>query len=166
MMKTVHFRKTREYLEQVKDAARKVEMLKKRIALYEKAGMDVGTLPDELEEAMRNMTLKKVGLSDMIARIPRVEYQWLLTKRYVDLLSWDDIACENNSGYRKVVSTHGFALPEMQDVLVEAGVVAPEEADDISLLLPEEGTLDTGTMEDYLKYREEKKTESGNQMCM
>ena len=58
MMKIVHFRKTREYLEQVKDAARKVEMLKKRISLYEKAGMDVGTLPDELEEAMRDMTLK------------------------------------------------------------------------------------------------------------
>ena len=30
MMKTVHFRKTREYLEQVKDATQKVEMLKKQ----------------------------------------------------------------------------------------------------------------------------------------
>lgn len=157
MMKTVHFRKTREYLEQVKDAAQKVEMLKKRIDLYEKAGMGVGTLPDELEGAKQDKTMKEVELSDMIARIPRVEYQWLLTKRYVDLLNWNDIACENNTGYRKVVSIHGLALPEMQDVLVEAGVIAPEEADDISVLLPEEGTLDIGTMEDYLKYREEKK---------
>lgn len=157
MMKTVHFIKTREYLDQVKDAAQKVEMLKKRIDLYEEAGMDIGTLPNELEKAMRDMSLKKVALSDMIARIPRVEYQWLLTKRYVDLLNWNDIACENNTGCRKVVSIHGLALPEMQDVLVEAGVIAPEEADDISVLLPEEGTLDIGTMEDYLKYREEKK---------
>ena len=56
-----------------------------------------------------------------------------------------------------MISDHGLALPEMQDVLVDAGIIAPEDAEDISALLPEEGTLDTGTMEGYLKYREEKK---------
>ena len=157
MMKTIHFIKTRNYLGQVKDAAQKVEMLEKRIALYEDIGMDAGELPSELESAMKDLAIRKVTVSDMIARIPRVEYQWLLTKRYVELLDWYEIARENNTSRRRVGSIHGLALPEMQDVLVDAGVIAPEDAEDISVLLPEEGDLDVGTMEDYLKYREEKK---------
>jgi hypothetical protein len=61
--------------------------------------------------------------------------------------------------YRQVVSDHGLALPEMQDVLVDAGIVAPEDAEDIRKLLDSEGSLDIGTMTDYLKYREEKNRE-------
>jgi len=157
MMKTVHFIKTREYLNQVKEAAQKVEMLKKRIEFHENAGNDLSTLPEELEAAMQDHKQKMASLADMIARVPKVKYQWILIKRYVELLDWDEIAYQGNMRYRKVVSAHGLALPEMQDVLVDAGIVAPEDAEDISVLLPEEGTLDTGTMEDYLKYREEKK---------
>lgn len=157
MMKTVHFIKTREYLNQVKEAAQKVEMLKKRIEFHENAGNDLSTLPEELETAMQDYKQKMASLADMIARVPKVKYQWILIKRYVELLDWDEIAYQGNMRYRKVVSAHGLALPEMQDVLVEAGIIAPEDTEDISALLPEEGTLDTGTMEDYLKYREEKK---------
>lgn len=157
MMKTVHFIKTREYLNQVKEAAQKVEMLKKRIEFHENAGNGLSTLPEELEVAMQDHRQKMASLADMIARVPKVKYQWILIKRYVELLDWDEIAYQGNMRYRKVVSAHGLALPEMQDVLVEAGIIAPEDTEDISALLPEEGTLDTGTMEDYLKYREEKK---------
>ena len=157
MMKTVHFIKTREYLNQVKEAAQKVEMLKKRIEFHENAGNGLSTLPEELEVAMQDHKQKMASLADMIAKVPKVKYQWILIKRYVELLDWDEIAYQGNMRYRKVVSAHGLALPEMQDVLVEAGIIAPEDTEDISALLPEEGTLDTGTMEDYLKYREEKK---------
>ena len=157
MLKTVHFRKTRDYLGQVKEASQKVEMLKSRITLYEESGMNPGALAAELETAMQTLLSKKVEISDMIARIPAVEYQWILIKRYVELMSWDDIAVDGNTNRRQVVSIHGLALPEMQDVLVDAGIVAPEDAEDITGLLPDEGTLDTGTMADYLKYREEKK---------
>lgn len=157
MMKTVHFRKTRDFLGQVKEASQKVEMLKSRVALYEASGMNPGTLTAELETAMQTLLSKKVEISDMIARIPVVEYQWVLIKRYVELMSWDDIVNDADTNRRRVVSTHGLALPEMQDVLVEAGIVAPEDAEDITVLLPDEGTLDKGTMADYLKYREEKK---------
>ena len=157
MMKTVHFIKTREYLNQVKEAAQKVEMLKKRIEFHENAGNGLSTLPEELEVAMQDHKQKMASLADMIAKVPKVKYQWILIKRYVELLDWDEIAYQGNMRYRKVVSVHGLALPEMQDVLVEAGIIAPEDTEDISALLPEEGTLDTGTMEDYLKYREEKK---------
>ena len=157
MMNTVHFIKTREYLNQVKEAAQKVEMLKKRIEFREDAGSDLATLPAELEAAMLDHKQKMVGLADMISRVSKVKYQWLLMKRYVELLDWGEIARQGNTNHRKVVSDHGLALPEMQDVLVDAGIVAPEDAEDIPVLLPEEGTLDTGTMEDYLKYREEKK---------
>lgn len=157
MMKTVHFIKTREYLNQVKEAAQKVEMLKKRIEFHENAGNGLSTLPEELEVAMQDHRQKMASLADMIAKVPKVRYQWILIKRYVELLNWDEIAYQGNMRYRRVVSAHGLALPEMQDVLVEAGIIAPEDTEDISALLPEEGTLDTGTMEDYLKYREEKK---------
>ena len=96
----------------------------------------------------------------MISRIPRVSYQWLLTKRYVELLGWDEIAEDGNISYRTVISDHGLALPEMQDVLVDAGIISSEDAEDIKALLEEEGTEDTGTIQDYLKYREEKKNAS------
>ena len=157
MMNTVHFIKTREYLNQVREAAQKVEMLKKRIEFREDAGMDVSDLPAELEIAMQDHKLKVADLADMISRVPKVKYQWILMKRYVELLDWDEIARQCNMSHKKAVSAHGLALPEMPDVLVDVGIVAPEDAEDISVLLPEEGTLDTGTMEDYLKYREEKR---------
>lgn len=156
MMNTKHYLKTREYLNLVKEAAQKVEMLKKRIEFREQAGMDISGLQAELDVAAQACSEKMVELSDMIARVPKVGYQWLLTKRYVDLLSWEEIAEEGNVSYRTVISDHGLALPEMQDVLVDAGIIAHEDAEDISALLSEEGTLDTGTMEEYLKYREEK----------
>ena len=164
MMNTKHFLKTREYLNQVKEAAQKVEMLKKRIEFREQAGIDISGLPEELKSATQAYSEKMVELSDMIARVPKVGYQWILIKRYVELLGWDEIAREGNISYRTVISDHGLALPEMQDVLVEAGIISSEDAEDIKTLLEEEGTLDTGTMEDYLNYREEKKTEQKSAM--
>ena len=159
MMKTVHFVKTRKYLGQVKEAAQKVEVLKKRIEYCENAGMDTGTLPADLEAAMQDFHRRQAEVSGMIARIPNVGYQWILTKRYVELLDWQEIVHESSTKYRQVVSDHGLALPEMQDVLVDAGIVAPEDAEDIRKLLDSEGSLDIGTMTDYLKYREEKNRE-------
>ena len=160
MMNTKHYIKTREYLNQVKETVQKVEMLKKRIEFREQAGMDIGGLAAELESAMQAHSEKTVELADMISRIPRVSYQWLLTKRYVELLGWDEIAEDGNISYRTVISDHGLALPEMQDVLVDAGIISSEDAEDIKALLEEEGTEDTGTIQDYLKYREEKKNAS------
>ncbi len=160
MMNTKHYLKTREYLNQVKETVQKVEMLKKRIEFREQAGMDIGGLAAELESAMQAHSEKTVELADMISRIPRVSYQWLLTKRYVELLGWDEIAEDGNISYRTVISDHGLALPEMQDVLVDAGIISSEDAEDIKALLEEEGTEDTGTIQDYLKYREEKKNAS------
>ena len=160
MMNTKHYSKTREYLNQVKETVQKVEMLKKRIEFREQAGMDIGGLAAELESAMQAHSEKTVELADMISRIPRVSYQWLLTKRYVELLGWDEIAEDGNISYRTVISDHGLALPEMQDVLVDAGIISSEDAEDIKALLEEEGTEDTGTIQDYLKYREEKKNAS------
>lgn len=159
MMNTKHFLKTREYLNQVKEAAQKVEMLKKRIEFREQAGLDAGSLAAELESAMQACSEKMVELSDMISRVPKIGYQWILIKRYVELLSWDEIAEEGNISYRTVISDHGLALPEMQDVLVDTGIISSEDAEDIKTLL-EEGAQDTGTMEDYLNYREEKKNAS------
>lgn len=160
MMNTKHYLKTREYLNQVKETVQKVEMLKKRIEFREQAGMDIGGLAAELESAMQAHSEKTVELADMISRIPRVSYQWLLTKRYVELLGWDEIAEDGNISYRTVISDHGLALPEMQDVLVDAGIISSEDAEDIKALLEDEGTEDTGTIQDYLKYREEKKNAS------
>ncbi len=157
MMKPMHFINTRKYLEQVKNASQKMELLKKRIEICEEAGMNTGALPEELEAAKKDFLRKQVEVMDMISRVTRVDFQWVLSKRYVELLDWYDIACEGNMCKRMAISKHGLALPKMQDVLVSAGVIAPEDADDIARLLPEEGTLDIGTMEDYLKYREEKK---------
>ena len=162
-MKTIHFRKTREYLGRVKEAARMMENVKDIYDLCEDAGMEVGELQSALELTTRHLALEKFFLANKISGISKAEYQWVLIRRYVDLLSWDDIAREGNTSRRYVLSIHGLALPEMQDVLVDAGVIAPEDADDIEFLLTKEGTLDIGTMEDYLKYREEKKQKKREQ---
>jgi len=157
MMNTKHFMKTREYLAQVKEAAQRVEMLKKRIEFREKAGTDNGGLPAELETAIQVYSEKVVELSDMIARVPKVSYQWVLIKRYVELLGWDEIAEKGNMSYRTVISDHGLALPEMQDVLVDAGIISQDDAEDIKALLEDDGSDEAGTLQDYLNYREEKK---------
>ncbi len=151
-----HFLKTRQYLEQVRDASQKVEMLKERIALCVEAGEDAAPLRLELDTAEQNYLRKKIEVSSMIERIPRTHLQWILNKYYVNLLTWYEIGRLNKTGMRRVTQDHGLALPEMQDVLVEAGIIAPEDAEDIGEILEKEGCLDVGTMQDYLKYREEK----------
>ncbi len=157
MMKPMHYINTRKYLEQVKTAAQKMELLKKRIEICDEADTGTGTLPKELEAAKKDFLRKRVEVMEMISRVPRVDFQWILSKRYIELLDWYEISFEGNMCKRMAISKHGFALPEMQDVLVRAGVIARDDADDIAGLLTEEETMDIGTMEDYLKYKEEKK---------
>ncbi len=157
MMKRVHFEKTRKYLEQVQYYAQKVELLEERIKIREGAGLDTVMLQKELEAVRKDFLRRQAEVSDMISRIPRIDLQWILSKRYVKLMDWHDIACEGNMKYRTMTNKHGFALPEMQDVLIDAGIISPEEADDITKILPREETPDSKAFQDYLKYREEKK---------
>lgn len=152
-----HFKLTRRYLAQVGDIKKKVEMVTARIALYEESGKDSSELHHELDKARQALWQKKLEVADMISCIPDHRFQWVLMKRYVDLLDWRHIAYLGRCSYQKAISDHGLALPEMQDVLVEAGIIAAEDAEDIQKILDEEDCNDIGTMEDYLKYREEKK---------
>lgn len=151
-----HFSQTREYLEQVKDAAKNVEMLMERIDAYEEAELDTTELINELHAAKQEHRQKVIEVSDMIARIPRSRYRWVLMKKYINLMNHREIADRNKTCVQIVSRDHGLALPEMQDVLVEAGIIAPEDAEDIRQILEEEGRLDNPTMQKYLKYREEK----------
>ena len=155
-MGSMHFMKTREFLNQVKEAGQTVEMLKKRIEVCESAGLEPGLLCNELEAANKGLSQKIVRTAEMIAKIPDVHHQWVLFKRYVELLDWMDIAFQENMTRRAVVNAHGYALPELQSVLVEEGVIAPEDADDASLPPDDDYGNNSGSMEDYRKYREEK----------
>lgn len=156
-MREVHFIRTRDYLGQVKEAVQRIEMIEKRIEVFKEADLDIENLLYELESAKQALKCKKVNVTNMISRVSRPKYQWILMKRYVELLGWKDIAIQAKRNCHTVAQLHGFALPEMQDVLVKAGIIAQEDADDIKELLDEKGLLDVGTLQDYLKYREEKK---------
>lgn len=156
-MFTKSFAETREFLLQVKEAARRVEMLESRLDFRRRAEMDTADLEAELEEAERDLTMKSIHVGDWIAKVSDVFLQWILTKRYVELLTWEEIAAEADMGVHNIHLYHGDALPAMQTVLAEGGEITLPDPSEDSFDGTEE---DTGTYEDYLRYREEKKADA------
>ena len=97
-----NFRETRQFLFQVKDAKRRFMLMRER---GERTADDA-----ELKTAIK-------ALQDAISQLPDVNQQFVLTRRYIDDMSWEQIAAEMNTHVRVVQKFHGKALPEMAKVL-------------------------------------------------
>ncbi len=137
------FQMVKEFLFQVKDAQRKVSLIKGRIEFREESmgargatyterlssGHDfsgsvventvaaLDELRRELAEAEQAYSDAKVAVSDLCAGLEDVNQQSVITRRYINGQSWEKIALDMDMSVRSVQKLHGRALPLLDELL-------------------------------------------------
>ncbi len=71
----------------------------------------------ELEKEINSMIESKNKISQKINSISNIKYKTILTLRYINFKSFEEIAVSMNYSYRQVTRLHGFALDNLKDVL-------------------------------------------------
>lgn len=117
MMYEDTYKEARDYLARVRDAQDTIDVLEKRIALRAEIRLDNDELEAELANARDVLKVRKADTAETISRLKGPRVQLVMMKRYVDLLSWDEIAQEMDLGVRAVQSTHGGGLVQLEELL-------------------------------------------------
>ena len=120
-----------DFLYQVRDGKRRIDLIEKRILLRQDAMETIGSdaldaeiadLQRQAEEASGAYDLSLISVSDMISRLDDVNQQMVLTFRYIDTISdWYVIAERMGMTKAAVQKLHGRALPRLQRILERAG---------------------------------------------
>lgn len=77
----------------------------------------------EIDRAVDAFVDKKREVQEHIDKLQNPDHVKLLYKRYVEYLSFEQIACDLNFSYRHTTRLHGRALQAIERVLVEKGVL-------------------------------------------
>lgn len=117
MMYEDTYKEARDYLTRVRDAQDTIDVLEKRIALRAEIGLDNDELEAELANARDTLKVRKADTAETISRLKGPRVQLVMMKRYVDLMSWEEIAQEMDLGVRAVQSTHGGGLVQLEELL-------------------------------------------------
>lgn len=140
------FKSVKDFLYRVRDAERRVNLIERRIeyredtigahgmtysehlpngsnysnSSVETAVMALDALDRDLRDAKNSCSDAKVSVSEFIATLPDINQQMVITKKYIDGQSWEDIALDMDMSVRTVQKHHGRALPLLQEVLEKA----------------------------------------------
>ena len=114
---------TRGYLQQVRDEKHRVDLIKNRIRYRKEAGLDTSEAEQELAAVRDKLKLVKAEVAEEISKLYNVNLEMVMVKRYIDTLSWDDIAKTLDLKMRTVLKFHGNALPRMRRILLADGLV-------------------------------------------
>ena len=114
---------TRVYLQQVRDEKHRVDLIKNRIRYRKEAGLDTSEAEQELAAVRDKLKLVKAEVAEEISKLYNVNLEMVMVKRYIDTLSWDDIAKTLDLKMRTVLKFHGNALPRMRRILLADGLV-------------------------------------------
>ena len=123
-----HFIETREFLQQVRDQKHRVDLIESRIRYRKEAGLDTSEAEQELAVVQDKLKRVTAEVAEEISKLYNVNLEMVMVKRYIDTLSWDDIAKTLDLKMRTVLKFHGKALPRMRRILLTDGLV--ELADD------------------------------------
>ena len=104
------------------------------------------TFPDaNFRAIIQSSTYDKNGdkylSADEISKIGNVNFETVLTMRYIDGKSWDEIAERMDLRIRTVLKFHGHGLVRMAEVLVRDGLIDPDD------LNGQNGNTQNGQME-------------------
>ena len=119
------FWRTKEYLFQVRDGKRKVSLLERRIAMRENAEptspdiVPVSDLQMQLFAAQEELKFVTMVVTDMVGMLEDVNQQMVITKRYLDGETWEQIAVDMDMALRSVHKLHGQALPILELMLFD-----------------------------------------------
>lgn len=122
----VHFIETRKYLQQVRDQKRRIQLMEKRIQYRRDAGFDTSRHEEELEEYQEQLAHMIAEVAEEISKLGDVSQEVVMTYRYIDVMSWDEVSETADLKMRTVLKCHGHALPRMQDILLADGLIELE----------------------------------------
>ena len=114
---------TRVYLQQVRDEKHRVDLIQKRIQYRKEAGLDTSEAEQELAVVQDKLKRVTAAVAEEISKLYNVNLEMVMVKRYIDTLSWDDIAKTLDLKMRTVLKFHGNALPRMRRILLADGLV-------------------------------------------
>lgn len=116
------FWQTKRYLHRVRDGIRRCGLLEQRISLRQN-DPDGSLFPDtdkldrKLKKAKQDVNHVRIEVTDLISKLPDVNQQVVITERYVNLKSWEEIAEELHTSVRIVQKIHGRALPLLEELI-------------------------------------------------
>lgn len=134
----------KDYLRRVKDTMHEVEFFERKVKLqydaiaeYE-AAVRMGTMEEgqaqhlidgchsEIENLQEHWPEKLMarseamsGAIDLVDQLESSTQRLIILKRYVDRMSWEEIACDLDMKVRTVQKEHGRALILLEDVLMK-----------------------------------------------
>lgn len=125
----VHFVATRKYLQQVRDQKRHIQLLENRIKYRKDAGLDTSWHEEDLAQAQKELKLTIAEVAEEISKLDDINQEVVMTKRYIEVMSWDDVAETADLKMRTVQKCHGRALPRMEEILLADGLIEMDDAD-------------------------------------
>ena len=126
----IHFLETRKYLQQVRDLKRSIRLMENRIGYRRDAGYDTTWHEQQLEFLQTQLKITTADVAEEISKLGDVNQEVVMTKRYIDVMSWDEIAETSDLKMRTVQKCHGHALPVMEQILLEDGLITLEDRED------------------------------------
>ncbi len=131
---------TRLFLQQVRECRQNIELLERRKNYRSSAGQPADDLETEQNAVKKKLSALTVTIADEISKIGSSSLEMVLTMRYIDLKTWDDIAESMDLRVRTVLKFHGYGLARMRDILINDGLIVEErdEGDDTKGVMPYE----------------------------
>ena len=118
-----NFLETRKYLQQVKGCRERLELLGTRKSYHWVTNQDTESLEKLIEEAQQRQLEFSAEIADEISKLEDVKQEMVLTLRYIEGLTWEEIADEMDLSVRTVQKLHGRGLPGMEKILVADGKI-------------------------------------------
>ena len=72
---------------------------------------------NEVREDLDRLISIKREINDTLEQIDEVDYRIVLQKRYLEMCSWEEIACDIDKKVRWVQMLHGRGLDKVQEFL-------------------------------------------------
>ena len=83
-----------------------------------------------MADAKQSLNVAIAEVAEEISKLHDVGQEMVLTRRYIDCLTWDQVAVALDMKMRTVQKLHGHALPMLEKILLDDGRVEIEEETD------------------------------------
>ena len=122
---------TRIYLQRVREIRNSIDLLGRRVQYRLDAGLDAGDLYKQITDKHEELKAVTAEIADEISKIGNVGQEMVLTMRYIDLKTWDEIAEAMDLRVKTVLKFHGYGLAHMRDVLAGDGLIGEEDDEQV-----------------------------------
>lgn len=123
----LHFVETRKYLQRIRDQRRQIQLLENRIKYRKDADLDTSWHEEELEDSRKKLKLIIAEVAEEISKLEDINQEVVMTKRYIEGMTWDEVAESADFKMRTVQKCHGRALPRMEKILLADGLIDPDD---------------------------------------